>query len=603
MNPCSPGNSLTQKQAKVLTDFKLPKKFLDKLSEENICSIYKQCEGNDLPVPPLNLFITRTHLYYIDPKSPLKPEDYDVLFGKSKKKDIQKISKKMNLVVDSNESMGEIKGAIMAFFKKKNILEPVKIKLKYDKDIPRELNLNTENAGNTGNSGNMGNTGNSGNMGNIKPTINSENIGTTLTPVNTENKKNGPTPPPVNLKVNKKNEKNKNTPTPPPVNLKVPNRPQSTTTTPVAPAVTTPTPVAPAVTATTGRTNVGNVPKPTGNKKTNGSSKFGFPFTGNRKPRNIKKNRNKRNANTPPTNLQYRDFIRLLTQKYGYGVNFSKYKKSIGIPGLASFESSGYTNEGIYEMEAAIRKLLGKEYRIDTRSNMDIVLRKLEGEDITLKNFEDLIQASVYAIPNYKRDVRAQPWKTISDKYKTITGKYLYTGDEIESDPLKRKEMFQKLIRALSEGGYLKTSNPGVTFGQEKTQNPTVQPTFPAGKNKNLRGVPVAGSQVESGGSDPNVITEPKPPSEDESVVTSSIRPSGSQASSNGGKDKAGANGDKGGASSSGPSGNRPSGNRGKNKGGAGGSQASSNGAGDGENERRAQQQKLLGGLAKLLTK
>ena len=517
MNPCSPGNSLTQKQAKMITDFKLPKKFLDNLSEENICSIYKKCEGNDLPVPPLNLFITRTHLYYIDPKSPLKPEDYEVLFGKSKKKDIQKISKKMNLVVDPNESMGEIKGAIMAFFKKKNILEPVKIKLKYDKDIPRELNRVVGNTENSGNSENMGNSGNSENMGNIKPTINSENMGTTLTPVNTENKKNGPTPPPVNLKVNKKNE---NTPTPPAVNLKVPNRPKTTTT-------STTTTVVPAVTTTTSGTNVGNAPKKTnGQTKTSGNSKFGFSLKGNEKPKNIKKNRNQKNLETTPTNRQYRDFIRLLKDKYGYETNFSKYKK-MNIPGLlggSPIFMRGYTNEGIYEMESAVRQLLGRNYRIDTKADMDIVLRKLEGEDIGISNFEDILFGTPY---EFKPDEYANKWYAITAKYQDITGAYLYSGDEIKTDKLKRKEMYQKLLRSLTEKK-IKKREPTVTFGPPRTREipgaKTGQPDTGQQGSIEQSEKPAKTANSVGGGDDPNAsqTRESTPSSISTSVVASS---------------------------------------------------------------------------------
>ena len=67
-----------------------------KLTKEQICQVYDEIKGGKLPLPPLILSSDKTYL--VDKKSPLKPDDYEVLFDSSSKRvDIQRVARKVGL--------------------------------------------------------------------------------------------------------------------------------------------------------------------------------------------------------------------------------------------------------------------------------------------------------------------------------------------------------------------------------------------------------------------------------------------------------------------------------------------------------------------------
>ena len=49
-----------------------------KLTKKEICEAYQDIQDGKLPLPPLVMNSTRTYL--VDKKSPLKPNDYELLF-------------------------------------------------------------------------------------------------------------------------------------------------------------------------------------------------------------------------------------------------------------------------------------------------------------------------------------------------------------------------------------------------------------------------------------------------------------------------------------------------------------------------------------------
>ena len=97
-----------------------------KLTKKQICQVYDEIKDGKLPLPPLVLTSDKTYL--IDKKSPLKPNDYEILFdASSKRTDIQRVARKVGLkqmVQMTKSQMIESIGKRLRYMK---IHEPVKI--------------------------------------------------------------------------------------------------------------------------------------------------------------------------------------------------------------------------------------------------------------------------------------------------------------------------------------------------------------------------------------------------------------------------------------------------------------------------------------------
>ena len=96
-----------------------------KLTKKEICQAYEDIQGGKLPLPPLVMNSTRTYL--VDKKSPLKPNDYELLFDSSTKRaDLKRIARKVNLKNVDQMTKTQIVDAIGKRLRYMKVHEPVK---------------------------------------------------------------------------------------------------------------------------------------------------------------------------------------------------------------------------------------------------------------------------------------------------------------------------------------------------------------------------------------------------------------------------------------------------------------------------------------------
>jgi hypothetical protein len=96
-----------------------------KLTKKEICQAYEDIQGGKLPLPPLVMNASRTYL--VDKKSPLKPNDYELLFDSSTKRaDLKRIARKVNLKNVEQMTKSQIVDAIGKRLRYMKVHEPVK---------------------------------------------------------------------------------------------------------------------------------------------------------------------------------------------------------------------------------------------------------------------------------------------------------------------------------------------------------------------------------------------------------------------------------------------------------------------------------------------
>ena len=96
-----------------------------KLTKQEICQAYEDIQGGKLPLPPLVMNSTRTYL--VDKKSPLKPNDYELLFNSSTKRvDLKRIARKVELKNVEQMTKSQIVTAIGKRLRYMKVHEPVK---------------------------------------------------------------------------------------------------------------------------------------------------------------------------------------------------------------------------------------------------------------------------------------------------------------------------------------------------------------------------------------------------------------------------------------------------------------------------------------------
>src|SRR5210317_326882 len=96
-----------------------------KLTKKEICQAYDDIQGGKLPLPPLVMNSSRTYL--VDKKSPLKPNDYELLFDSSTKRaDLKKVARKVDLKNVDQMTKSQIVDAIGKRLRYMKIHEPVK---------------------------------------------------------------------------------------------------------------------------------------------------------------------------------------------------------------------------------------------------------------------------------------------------------------------------------------------------------------------------------------------------------------------------------------------------------------------------------------------
>jgi hypothetical protein len=96
-----------------------------KLTKKEICQAYQNIQDGKLPLPPLVMNSSRTYL--VDKNSPLKPNDYELLFDSTTKRaDLKRIARKVNLKNVEQMTKSQIVDAIGKRLRYMKIHEPVK---------------------------------------------------------------------------------------------------------------------------------------------------------------------------------------------------------------------------------------------------------------------------------------------------------------------------------------------------------------------------------------------------------------------------------------------------------------------------------------------
>ena len=107
-----------------------------KLTKKEICEAYQDIQDGKLPLPPLVMNSTRTYL--VDKKSPLKPNDYELLFDSTTKRaDLKRVARKVNLKNVEQMTKSQIVDAIGKRLRYMKVHEPVKFARK------RQVSVNT----------------------------------------------------------------------------------------------------------------------------------------------------------------------------------------------------------------------------------------------------------------------------------------------------------------------------------------------------------------------------------------------------------------------------------------------------------------------------
>jgi len=84
MDACDPNADIANLRQLIKTNIGVDVK----LTKDEICQAYEDIQGGKLPLPPLVMNSSRTYL--VDKKSPLKPNDYELLFDSTTKRQTSK---------------------------------------------------------------------------------------------------------------------------------------------------------------------------------------------------------------------------------------------------------------------------------------------------------------------------------------------------------------------------------------------------------------------------------------------------------------------------------------------------------------------------------
>jgi hypothetical protein len=96
------------------------------LTKKQVCQVYDEIKAGKLPLPPLIMSSNKTYL--IDKKSPLKPNDYEILFdSSSKRSDIKRVARKVGLKQLEQMTKSQMIDSIGKRLRYMKIHEPVKI--------------------------------------------------------------------------------------------------------------------------------------------------------------------------------------------------------------------------------------------------------------------------------------------------------------------------------------------------------------------------------------------------------------------------------------------------------------------------------------------
>jgi hypothetical protein len=124
------------------------------LSRKEICQIYKDIQDNKLPLPPL--VITSDRTYLLDKKSPLKANDYEIVFNSSSKvSDIKRILRKVGALIPTKPTKEHMLTSIENKLKSMGVREPIKLaskrkltKVNYNSAMENVMNTRMNNGTN-----------------------------------------------------------------------------------------------------------------------------------------------------------------------------------------------------------------------------------------------------------------------------------------------------------------------------------------------------------------------------------------------------------------------------------------------------------------------
>ena len=174
-----------------------------KLTKKEICQAYQDIQDDKLPLPPLVMNSSRTYL--VDKNSPLKPNDYELLFDSTTKRaDLKRIARKVNLKNVEQMTKSQIVDAIGKRLRYMKIHEPVKFAKRRHMSINKSTAVNT-NVNNTAVNVNINSAMNDTNV-NTNVNVNRMNTNVNVNRVNTNvNRVNNTNVNRVNTNVNRMN--------------------------------------------------------------------------------------------------------------------------------------------------------------------------------------------------------------------------------------------------------------------------------------------------------------------------------------------------------------------------------------------------------------
>ena len=156
MDACDPNADIANLRQLIKTNIGVDVK----LTKDEICQAYEDIQGGKLPLPPLVMNSSRTYL--VDKKSPLKPNDYELLFDSTTKRtDLKRIARKVDLKNVDQMTKIQIVGAIGKRLRYMKVHEPVKFARKSRVTVNKytAVNASTNTAVNNVNNTNLVNNG------------------------------------------------------------------------------------------------------------------------------------------------------------------------------------------------------------------------------------------------------------------------------------------------------------------------------------------------------------------------------------------------------------------------------------------------------------
>ena len=156
MDACDPNADIANLRQLIKTNIGVDVK----LTKNEICQAYEDIQGGKLPLPPLVMNSSRTYL--VDKKSPLKPNDYELLFDSTTKRaDLKRIARKVNLKNVDQMTKTQIVDAIGKRLRYMKVHEPVKFARKSRVTVNKytAVNASTNTAVNNVNNTNLVNNG------------------------------------------------------------------------------------------------------------------------------------------------------------------------------------------------------------------------------------------------------------------------------------------------------------------------------------------------------------------------------------------------------------------------------------------------------------